>query len=67
MPQDNEFVALSKALDSLRDGNEILTDPFLEVCRGVLPVIGEEKSVTKKMHCFFFFSSTFTFSDLLLL
>lgn len=43
MPPEDEFVALSRALATLRDphSGSILTDEFLEVCKGVLPVIGE--------------------------
>ena len=43
MPPEDEFAALSRALATLRDRDSgaILTDEFLEVCRGVLPVIGE--------------------------
>lgn len=42
-PPEDEFAALSRALATLRDRHSgaILTDEFLEVCRGVLPVIGE--------------------------
>ena len=41
--EGDEFAALSRALAALRDRDTaaILTDEFLEVCRGVLPVIGD--------------------------
>ena len=52
-PPEDEFAALSRALATLRDRDTgaILTDEFLEVCRGVLPVIGE--SFPREQSAFF--------------